>query len=176
MNLKQKNNYQEYEKKYKQHINDKNPSDEVKKYSSADEIENQYSLNSNKEVEIDLSSRESAMYFAQNHPLFHKYNFGTPSSGPHTGWKPFKSRMNKSKFNGKYVGFEKKLDDGTYARYRLDWDPVKKAHYNVEMTVIDDMGKTKNVKFATKFDCNGTPCSEDQINKFVDRMQKIGDK
>ena len=176
MNLKQKNNYQEYEKKYKQHINDKNPSDEVKKYSSADEIENQYSLNSNKEVEIDLSSRESAMYFAQNHPLFHKYNFGTPSSGPHTGWKPFKSRMNKSKFNGKYVGFEKKLDDGTYARYRLDWDPDKKAHYNVEMTVIDDMGKTKNVKFATKFDCNGTPCSEDQINKFVDRMQKIGDK
>jgi len=173
---KQKKYYQEHEKNFKQHIREKNPSEDVKKYSSADEIEKEYRLKDNKEVEIDLSSRENARYYAQNHPLLHKYNFGTPRSGPQSGWKPFKSRLEKSSFKGKYVGFEKKMENGTYARYRLDWDPKKGAHYNVEMTVIDEMGKSKNVKFATKFDCNGAPCSEEQIKTFVDRMQLIGAK
>jgi hypothetical protein len=176
INAKSRQDFIDYEQKYMENIKNKNSSSEVRKYSSANEIEKEYKLTNNTEVEIELKSREAARYFTQNHSLFHKYKFGTPTSAPGSEWIPFKSNLSKSKFYGKYVGFEKKLKNGNYARYRLDWDPNKKAHYNAEMTVIDEMGKTKNIKFATKFKCNGVPCTEDQINAFVERMQQIGKK
>ena len=51
----------------------------------------------------------------------------------YVSWKPFKSSLENSAFNGKYIGFEKKVENGTYAIYRIDWDPIEWAHYNLEM-------------------------------------------
>jgi hypothetical protein len=67
--------------------------------------------------------------------------------------------------NGKPVGYEVKLDDGSWGRVRLDWDKEKGSHFNIEVTKDG-----KRHKAAVLFNCNGRPCSEAEVSRLAAQM------
>lgn len=120
---------------------------------------------------VELDTVEDARKFAYQNPLFEKYGFGYQGADELGGWSRFESNFKNSPFNGMVTGWTKKLDNGNWARVRLDWDPVKGAHYNTELKVFDDTGKFKTIKFASEFKCSGLPCTEKQAMKLVQALQ-----
>ncbi len=93
--------------------------------------------------------------------------FGLPSS---KGWKKYKSTMNSSMFKDMRIGYTKKLENGDFARIRFDWDEVKGAHYNIEITVKSDPLRKGTHKMAVAFDCAGSPCSKSQAMKIAQKI------
>lgn len=120
-----------------------------------------------REPEIKVSDVNQAKSIAFRFPAFEELGFGKVAG---EGWKPYMGRLEKSSLNGKQVGWEISNDKG-HARLRLDWDPDKGAHYNIEITRRKVGEASETHKLAIKFDCGPTPCSERQLSQMVMRMQ-----
>jgi len=119
-----------------------------------------------REAHIDLHDINQAKTVAYRFPAFEELGFGKPGG---QGWKPYSGRLEKSALYGKKIGWEVKNDNG-YARLRLDWDPEKGAHYNIEITE-KKFGKSETHKLAVSFKCGERPCTQDQVVKMAERMQ-----
>lgn len=119
-----------------------------------------------REPTIDLHDINQAKTVAYRFPAFEELGFGKPGG---EGWKPYSGRLEKSALYGKKIGWEVKNDNG-YARLRLDWDPQKGAHYNIEITEKKG-GRSETHKLAVSFKCGTNPCTQDQVVKMAERMQ-----
>lgn len=119
-----------------------------------------------REPTIDLHDINQAKTVAYRFPAFEELGFGKPGG---EGWKPYSGRLEKSALYGKKIGWEVKNDNG-YARLRLDWDPQKGAHYNIEITEKKG-GRSETHKLAVSFKCGNNPCTQDQVVKMAERMQ-----
>jgi hypothetical protein len=119
-----------------------------------------------KEPQLNLGDSNQARSVAYRLPAFEELGFGKPGSA---GWSSYKGRMEKSSLNGKKIGWEVKNDKG-HARVRLDWDPEKGGHYNIEITQSVN-GKKETHKLAVGFLCGNVKCSEAQIIKMAEKLQ-----
>lgn len=127
------------------------------------------------EPTVKLADVSQARNYAYKFPAFEEFGFGLPSKNSLQGWKPYRSRMSKSAFNEKIIGWEKKLPNGSSARIRLDWEPIAGsnkgiAHYNIEFFKINKNGKNENFKLKVEYKCHNGPCSEQEILSQVNRM------
>ncbi len=84
-------------------------------------------------------------------------------------WEPFIVTMDKSSLKGMRSGWKYKNANGDIAIIRLDYDPIKGGHYNIEVMKKNPKGK-ESYKLAIEFDCNGKPCSSDQVVKLAKGM------
>lgn len=144
---------------------------DAKKLQSPKELEKLYAENkvSNLgEPEINFKTIEHARAYSLNHPSFLEHGFSVIGKG--NGWEEYICTMNSSTFKDYQVGWQKKLTDGSYARYRLDWDPTKFGHINIEYTVPNGMGKMKTTKLSVGFLCNDVPCSEEEVLNLVKKL------
>jgi hypothetical protein len=132
------------------------------------------------EQSVVMNSVEQARNYVQNFPAFKSYGFDV---GNYTHWTRYYAKMEKSSLYGKFVGWQQKLADGKFARFRMDFepdviDPVTKqitkkgrgAHYNIEMQVPGNQGKKETLKLSVEILCAGHPCSEAETLKLVNRM------
>lgn len=119
-----------------------------------------------REPHVDLADINQAKVTAFRFPAFEDLGFGKPGG---RGWVPYEGRMSKSGLYGKKIGWEIKNENG-HARLRLDWDPEKGAHYNVEITEKKN-GRSETHKLAISFNCGTQKCSEQQLLKIAERMQ-----
>jgi hypothetical protein len=119
---------------------------------------------------VQFETIEQARFYAQNHPAFDLYEFGKIDGSGTSGWTKFEVSMEKSSLYGKKAGWEKRYDDGTFARYRLDWDPEIGGHINLEFIYLNENLKLKKVKLGVGFKCNGQPCSDADVIKLVDKI------
>jgi hypothetical protein len=104
-----------------------------------------YKINDAEPV-VKLLDSNMARSYVYKHPVLKDLGFDSPSVNQLSGWKPYKSRLEKSSFFDKRIGWQKKLDDGSSARVRLDWDPESGGHYNIEVfkAKIDGRSETIN--------------------------------
>lgn len=123
------------------------------------------------DIKIDALNRDLARNQANNFPVFKDFGFPNVSR---TNWSPYTSSMKKSSLFGRKVGHQIKLADGSWARVRVDWDPVNYAHYNIEMRVkAKDLEKWETINVMIRFPChNGKNCSAEDIIKMVDLLSK----
>jgi hypothetical protein len=119
-----------------------------------------------REPDLPLGDINQARAYSMRFPAFDELGFGQPGT---TGWKRYACRMPKSVLNGKNCGFEISNERG-HARVRLDYDPVKGAHYNIEITPRVNGASEQSAKLAVLFPCNGRKCSELEIGAMADRM------
>lgn len=118
------------------------------------------------EAHLDLEDVNQAKMLAYRFPAFEDLGFGRPG-GP--DWHFYESRHPHSVLNGKKVGWEVKNGNG-HARVRLDWDPEKGGHYNIEITE-KKANRHETHKLAISFLCGGKKCTEHQIEKMAEKMQ-----
>ena|GEM_PF-3233493 len=99
---------------------------------------------------------------------------GVPKVHPIGAPDRIKARLEKSTFFGKYVGRERKLTNGDFARYRFDYEPDlveprtgrllkrgREAHYNVELSVhVTGRELRKNYAYSVDLLCAGHICSQ----------------
>lgn len=118
------------------------------------------------EPEIELPSVESARNYVLNFPSFEKFGFGKFS--PAKGWKKYRGHLKGSKGYDKFVGWSKKLPNGNFARFRVDFDPVKGGHYNIEFKIKNKKNHTsETLKVAVDFKCKGHKCTEEEFEKII---------
>ena len=117
-----------------------------------------------RELTIELADINQARSVAYRFPAFEELGFGAPGGAK---WAPYPSRHPHSVFHGKNVGWEIHNEKG-HARVRVDWDPDKGAHYNIE---IHEKGKTDTHKMAISFKCGDKPCTQEQALKMVEKWQ-----
>jgi hypothetical protein len=120
------------------------------------------------EPTVKLKDVNQARSYVYQHPTLSQLGFGTPNK---SAWKPYHSRLEKSTFHSKRIGWEKKLDNGASARVRIDWDPNSGAHYNIEIFKAKIDGKSENLKLKVEFDCAGKECSEKEVLAMVNSFQ-----
>lgn len=119
------------------------------------------------ELTVNLRDVSQAKSLAFRFPAFENLGFGLPGRL----WRPYNSRLERSSLFGKRVGWEINNDNG-HARIRLDWDPQKGAHYNIEITQRSVAGgRSETHKMAVGFQCQNRPCTERQVLRMVERMQ-----
>jgi hypothetical protein len=118
------------------------------------------------EAHVDLGDINQARALAFRFPAFEDLGFGKPGS---SGWTTYEGRHPHSALNGKKIGWEIKNNKG-HARVRLDWDPEKGAHYNIEITEKAN-GKHETHKLAVSFLCGDKKCTEQQVIKMVSKIQ-----
>lgn len=116
---------------------------------------------------VELPSKEAATRYAYQFPALEKYGFGKVNK---LDWTRVTGRMETSKLYGKFIGWERKLEDGAWARVRIDYAPSDGAHYNIEMRVLDDNGRYQSYNLSVHFECGGYACTEDQVIRMVERM------
>lgn len=119
-----------------------------------------------REPELRLADVNQAKSITYRFPAFEELGFGKPGG---EGWKPYHGRLQKSALHGKQVGWEISNSKG-HARLRIDWDPQKGAHYNIEITERSS-GRPETHKLAVRFECGASPCTEQQVVRMVERMQ-----
>lgn len=115
-----------------------------------------------REPNLNVGDVNQARVLAYRFPAFEELGFGAPGS---KGWEVYKGRLEKSGLYDKKIGWKIKNDKG-FARLRLDWDPDKGAHYNIEITQ-----KNETHKLAISFLCGNQKCTEAQVLKMAERMQ-----
>lgn len=120
-----------------------------------------------REPELNLADINQARSVAFRFPAFEELGFGKPGG---SNWVPYQGRLSKSALNGKNIGWEVRNEKG-HARLRLDWDPQKGAHYNIEIMERHN-GRTETHKLAINFSCGPAPCTERQVVDMVDRMNR----
>jgi hypothetical protein len=118
------------------------------------------------EIHLDLDDVNQARSLTYKFPAFEDLGFGKPGG---RGWKSYTSRHPHSALQGKKIGWEIKNEHG-HARIRMDWDPVKGGHYNIEITEKNPM-RHETHKLAISFLCGGQKCTEQQVLKMVNKMQ-----
>lgn len=119
-----------------------------------------------REPHLNLGDINQAKTLAYRFPAFNDLGFGLPGS---SGWTSYIGRHPKSVLNGKRIGWEVRNSNG-HARVRLDWDPEKGAHYNIEIT-DKRHGTNETHKLAVSFLCGNTKCTEQQVLRMAQRMQ-----
>ncbi|MDR3606646.1 MAG: hypothetical protein P4M08_04600 [Oligoflexia bacterium] len=114
---------------------------------------------------ITFSSFERARNYVLKFPAFQRLGFNT---GDATQWSRVYVRLPKSPFYGKFVGWETKLANGNYARYRYDYDPEKGAHWNIEMSIVNENGRHEDLKLSVQFLCGtGKQCTQAQALAYL---------
>lgn len=93
-------------------------------------------------------------------------DFGFPPVGKN--WEPFVVKMEKSSLYGKRSGWKFTKPNGDVAVVRLDYDPVKGGHYNIE--VMKRSSGKESFKISFEFDCNGKQCTPEQIQKLAQKL------
>ena len=84
------------------------------------------------------------------------------------GWSPVRSRLPQSAFFGETVGWQFKDQEGRIFAHRLDWDPEKKAHFNVMIIAPEPPRRQRHTwKAAITFKCGGKPCTAEDVKKLV---------
>lgn len=91
-------------------------------------------------------------------------DMGFPPVGKN--WEPFIVTMDKSSLKGLRSGYKYKNANGDIAVIRLDYDPVKGGHYNIDVMKRTSKGK-ESYKLSIEFDCNGKKCTSDEIKKMA---------
>lgn len=117
---------------------------------------------------------EQARFYALNHPAFKIFEFGFIGGVEKAGeasWNKFTVTMEKSSFYGKVAGWEKKLPDGRFARYRLDWDPEIGGHINLEFIFFNENQQLRKVKLAVGFNCAEKPCTDLDVMSIIQKLQ-----
>lgn len=117
------------------------------------------------EPHLNVEDLNQARTLAYRFPAFKDLGFGNPGG---EGWKVYQGRMERSVLNGKKVGWEIKNENG-HARIRLDWDPQKGAHYNIEITE-KNAGKSETHKLAVNFLCQGRKCTEEDVKRMAEKL------
>jgi hypothetical protein len=84
-------------------------------------------------------------------------------------WDPFIVKMDKSSLKGMRSGWQYKNANGDIAVIRLDYDPVKGGHYNIDVMKKTPKGK-ESYKLAIEFDCGGKPCTSAEVVKLAKGM------
>jgi len=125
-------------------------------------IKDKSSLVKPKEPELNLKDINEARSVAFNFPAIQELGFGKPGG---SGWSNTKGTLSKSVAYGKINGWATSNSKGA-AKIRLDWDPHKGAHYNIEITQKN--GGTH--KLAITFLCAGKPCSEKQYQNALAKL------
>ncbi len=96
-------------------------------------------------------------------------DLGFPPVGK-SGWEPFIVKMEKSSLYGKQSGWKYKTPKGDTAIIRMDYDPVKGGHYNIE--VMERATGKESFKVSFEFDCNGKVCSPEQVVKLAEKLKQ----
>jgi hypothetical protein len=110
------------------------------------------------EPSLSLADINQARSFTMNFPAIRDLGFPPISAAE---WSPhLKRAVGGSKAGGLRDGW-KINHHGRYAVVRLDFDPVKGMHYNIELQ--DQMKRTH--KLSVQFNCNNRPCTESDYLK-----------
>ncbi len=105
------------------------------------------------EERLQLGDINQARSFAHNFPAIH--DLGFPPLAANT-WRPhIKRNVGGTSAGGLRDGWMIN-HNGRYAVVRLDFDPKKGMHYNIE---IED-AQRRTHKLAVEFNCNNRPCTE----------------
>jgi hypothetical protein len=119
-----------------------------------------------REPEVQVGDLNQARVLAMRLPAFDDLGFGQPGT---SGWKPYLARHPQNPLNGKNAGFEIRNEKG-HARVRLDWDPQKGAHYNIEITPKKMGSSEETVKLAIRFPCHGRECTREEFASMGEKL------
>jgi hypothetical protein len=114
------------------------------------------------ELTLELDDVNQARKAAYNLPALQ--DLGFPPVGKN--WEPFVVKMESSSLKDLRSGWQYRNANGDVARVRLDFDPEKGGHYNIEVFKKGSNGK-EPAKLAVTFNCNGKPCTGDQVKKMA---------
>lgn len=114
------------------------------------------------ELRVAVGDVNQARKLAYNFPALK--DMGFPAIGK--SWEPFVVKMERSSLKGLRSGWKHINEAGDIAIVRLDYDPIKGAHYNIDITKKTMKGK-EPYKLSIEFDCNGLPCTGDQVKKLA---------
>jgi hypothetical protein len=131
---------------------------------------------------VTMSNFERGRNYVLGFPALKDFGFNT---NDYTHWTKVYSRMSKSKFYGQFIGWEEKLPDGKFARYRFDFDPelrdqktgalIKEglgAHFNIEIKVPKGHFASETYKLAVKVLCNGKTCTEAEALSYLKALNR----
>ncbi len=118
----------------------------------------------------DISKARSSAY---NFPLLKELGFENINAI--NDWEKYASNLEKSDFYGLNIGWTKKLENGNVARIRIDWDKKLGGHYDLEFYYKDSFGQNQKAKASIAFGCNGKKCTQKQIRRYVNSLQKNQD-
>lgn len=119
------------------------------------------------EPSIKLDDVNQARKVAYKLPALEDFGF-TPVNSK--DWKPLTVRMESSSLYGMKSGRTMTNAKGEIATIRIDYDPEKGAHYNISVMTKSGKGK-ESFKAAIKFDCNGRPCTKEEVVKLAKSLQ-----
>ncbi|GEM_PF-1608525 len=117
------------------------------------------------ELRVAVGDVNQARKMAYNFPALK--DLGFPPIGKN--WEPFVVKMEKSSLKDMRSGWKYKNAEGEIAIVRLDYDPVKGAHYNIDVMKKTPKGK-ESFKLSIEFDCNGKPCTGNQVKELAKKM------
>ena len=117
------------------------------------------------ELRVAVGDVNQARKMAYKFPALE--DMGFPPVGKN--WEPFIVKMEKSSLKDMRSGWRYKKPNGDIATVRMDYDPVKGAHYNIDVMKKNPTGK-ESYKLSIEFDCNGKPCTGDQVKKLAQSM------
>lgn len=119
-----------------------------------------------REMDVSLADINQARSFAFRFPAFRDLGFGLPNA---QDWRRYRGRLENSQLHGRDIGWEISNDSG-HARVRLDWDPQRGGHYNIEISRMHN-GRRENHRLAVNFQCNNHPCSSQEVTRMAENMQ-----
>jgi PHD/YefM family antitoxin component YafN of YafNO toxin-antitoxin module len=112
----------------------------------------------NGEVTVYRDSPEETRRFVYDLPVYQNLGLGTPPNG----WQRIEGSLENTAFFRRPTGYRRMIN-GREARIRVDWDPTKGAHYNIELPGVDANGRAVTHKLAVGFRCGGRPCTEAEV-------------
>ncbi len=127
----------------------------------------EFRLANKSEPIIELASKESATNYAYRFPALDQLGFGKPNA---LQWTKVIGRMERSPLKGKVIGWERKLEDGSWARIRLDYAPKAGAHYNIEVRLPSGGNKFESFGLSIRFTCGESACTEADILKMAQKL------
>jgi len=117
------------------------------------------------ELSVSVGDVNQARKMAYKFPALQDLGFPPVTKS----WEPFIVKMEKSSLKGMRSGWKHTNANGDIAIIRLDFDPIKGGHYNIDVTKKTPTGK-QSYKLAIEFDCNGKPCTSEQVVKLAQGM------
>ncbi len=129
------------------------------------EASKNHKLTHKTELSVNVGDANQARKMAYKFPALEDLGFPPVNKN----WDPFIVKMDKSSLKGMRSGWQYKNANGDIAIIRLDYDPVKGGHYNIDVMKKTPKGK-ESYKLAIEFDCNGRPCTSEQVVKLAKGM------
>lgn len=119
-----------------------------------------------REIRLSFNDVNQAREYAYNFPALREWGF---IGDQRTLASPYISRLESSSLHQRPVGRTFRKENGDVAVVRLDWDPDKGAHYNINITRHTPQGR-ENYRLAISFDCGPAPCTEAQTLRMIQRQ------